>query len=148
MTCDASDENDPVAVARAIYETLAFAPIGLGAKLVDDAPEVVRRVRQELNNARFIGRMAVEQGTARLREQVQQTDRAEVPSAHADLVDAAAGGGPAPSLPIADYDELPAIEIVALLDALTPAERRRIAEHESANRRRRTVLGKIDQLVE
>ena len=32
------DDIDPMVIARAAFETLVFAPIGLGAKLVDDAP--------------------------------------------------------------------------------------------------------------
>lgn len=142
MTDDATDENDPVAIARAVYETLVFAPIGLGSKLVDDAPEVLRRVRQELNNARFVGRMAFEQGASRLREQAQEAGDASRSAGDAEVVDVESE-----ELPITSYDELPAIEIVAMLEALTPAQRRTIAEHESANRRRRTVLGKIDQLA-
>ncbi len=51
-------------------------------------------------------------------------------------------------LPIEGYDELPAIEIVRMLADLTPAQRDVVAEHEMANRRRRTVLGKIAQLAE
>ena len=133
--------TDPAILARAALETLVFAPIGLGAKLVDDAPGAVRRVRQELSNARFIGRLTVEQGTARLRER----------SVEADVSGSADRGGTEAKpdvLPIEGYDELPAIEIVGMLDGLTPAQRTAIADHETAHRQRRTVLGKIAQLAE
>jgi hypothetical protein len=142
-----SDEpaaTDPAVIVRAAIETLVFAPIGLGVKLVDDAPGAVRRVRQELSNARFIGRLTVEQGSARLRDRVAESDR---PGAGVDA-DVSAGEVRLDGLPIAGYDELPAIEIVGLLEALTPAQRAAIAEHESAHRQRRTVLGKIAQLSE
>ena len=133
--------TDPAILARAALETLVFAPIGLGAKLVDDAPGAVRRVRQELSNARFIGRLTVEQGTARLRDRSVESDA----SGSADR-----GGTEAKPdvLPIEGYDELPAIEIVGMLDGLTPAQRTAIADHETAHRQRRTVLGKIAQLAE
>ena len=49
-------------------------------------------------------------------------------------------------LPIANYDSLTAAQIIGLLDALTPTERDRVAEHEKAHRNRRTVLGRVDQL--
>ncbi|MGB3734956.1 MAG: hypothetical protein WA964_08375 [Ilumatobacter sp.] len=143
MPDEPAAETDPVVLARAALETLVFAPIGLGAKLVDDAPAAVRRVRQELSNARFIGRLTVEQGAARLRDRVPATvegargERSEV--ADVATVDV---------LPIEGYDELPAIEIVGMLADLTPAQRDVVAEHEMANRRRRTVLGKIAQLAE
>lgn len=143
MPDEPAAETDPVVLARAALETLVFAPIGLGAKLVDDAPAAVRRVRQELSNARFIGRLTVEQGAARLHDRVPATvegargERSEV--ADVATVDV---------LPIEGYDELPAIEIVRMLADLTPAQRDVVAEHEMANRRRRTVLGKIAQLAE
>ena len=141
-----SDERgatDPAILARAAFETLVFAPIGLGAKLVEDAPGAVRRVRQELSNARFIGRLTVEQGSARLRDRVAES--------HAPAEEERLDGDAAPEefdeLPIGDYDELPAIEIVAMLEDLTPAQREAIAAHETAHRQRRTVLGKIAQLT-
>lgn len=114
-----------------------FAPIGLGAKLVDDAPGVARRVRQELNNARLIGRLAVEQGGNRLRRHSDTTRPA---------VDGDDAGPIEDSFPIEGYDEMPAIDIVALLADLTIAERQIIAQHEAANRQRRTILGKISQM--
>jgi hypothetical protein len=51
-----------------------------------------------------------------------------------------------PPLPITNYDSMTAAQIIGLLDALTPAERNRVAEHEKAHRNRRTVLGRVDQL--
>lgn len=50
-------------------------------------------------------------------------------------------------LPIARYDELKAKEIIDLLDDLEPAELERIRLHEEANRKRKTVLGKLDRLA-
>ena len=142
-----SDEpaaTDPAVIVRAAIETLVFAPIGLGVKLVDDAPGAVRRVRQELSNARFIGRLTVEQGNARLRDRAAESDR----SGAAVDADGSAGEVERDGLPIVGYDELPAIEIVGMLDGLTSAQLGAIAEHESAHRQRRTVLGKIAQLSE
>ena len=51
-------------------------------------------------------------------------------------------------LAIDGYDAMPAIEIVSRLESLSPEQLTAIADHESANRRRRTVLGKIAQLGE
>jgi hypothetical protein len=144
MVSEERAATDPAIIARAAFETLVFAPIGLGAKLVDDAPGAVRRVRQELNNARFIGRLTVEHGTARLRDSVAEHDG----PGGTGIANAAVGEARSDVLPIAAYDELPAIEIVGMLDALTQAQRGVIAEHEAANRQRRTVLGKIAQLAE
>ncbi len=141
MTEEPREDIDPAVIARAAIETLVFAPIGLGAKFVDDAPGALRRVRQELSNARFIGRLTVEQGAARLRERAD-----EQPAGSPRDRDAVEPAGERGTLPIEGYDEMPAIEIVALLETLTTAQREVVAEHEAAHRRRRTVLGKIAQL--
>ncbi|CAN5850798.1 hypothetical protein BH20ACT4_BH20ACT4_09540 [soil metagenome] len=50
------------------------------------------------------------------------------------------------ALPIADYESLAASQVVARLPALGIAELDQVARFEQANRRRRTVLGKVDQL--
>jgi hypothetical protein len=49
-------------------------------------------------------------------------------------------------LALPDYDHLPASQIVAMLDDLISDERDDIEHYERANRGRRTVLGKLDQL--
>ncbi len=144
MSDEPADATDHVIIARAALEALVFAPIGLGAKLVDDAPEAIRRVRQELSNARLIGRLTVEQGAARLRDRMMEHDA----PARADDAGEGVGDVDPGMLAIAGYDQLPAIEIVGKLAALTPAQRKTIAAHETAHRQRRTVLGKIAQLAE
>jgi hypothetical protein len=53
---------------------------------------------------------------------------------------------PGPSLAIQEYDFLAASQIVARLVDLSEAERAAIEAYERANRNRRTVLGRIDQL--
>ncbi len=52
-----------------------------------------------------------------------------------------------PRLPIAGYDDLTAREVIALLDDLTPAQRKRLRTHEVENRNRKTVLAKLDRLA-
>ncbi len=143
----ADEPTDPVVILRAAVETLVFAPIGFGAALVDDAPRAIRRVRQELRNARFIGRLTVEQGAVRHRAEAT-IGRESVGSGSAIIeVDNVVSGEPE-RLAIDGYDAMPAIEIVARLESLTPAQLAVIADHETANRHRRTVLGKIAQLVD
>ncbi len=51
-----------------------------------------------------------------------------------------------PRLPIAGYDDLTAREIVVLLEDLTPAQRKRVRDHETATRSRKTILAKLDRL--
>ncbi len=49
-------------------------------------------------------------------------------------------------LPIANYDDLKAREIIPLLDSLSAGQRDAIRAHEEAGRSRKTVLGKLDRL--
>jgi len=69
----ADDRIEVSAAARAALDVLVFAPLGFGAMLIEDSPAAVRRVRQELSNARFIGRFAVDQGVAEMRSRIEST---------------------------------------------------------------------------
>ncbi len=134
--------------------------------LLDQVPAAFERVRREIVLARFIGKLAVDQGVRELRSRVDEfvggggTPPADRPS---DEVETASDDEavdvtetveqPQPtisvdvsSLALADYDHLPASDIVALLEGLEPAERSAIEAYERAGRHRRTILGKLDQL--
>lgn len=63
-----------------------------------------------------------------------------------DPLASAASAIHADQLVLPDYDHLPAAHIVAKLSSLTQAERDAVEEYETANRHRRTILGKLDQL--
>ena len=60
-----------------------------------------------------------------------------------------AGDGQAESagLPIEDYQSLPASHVVARLERLDRTELDAIRDFEETHRGRRTVLGRIDQLL-
>lgn len=51
------------------------------------------------------------------------------------------------ALPIDQYESLAASHVVARLESLTPDELRTVRSFETSHRGRRTVLGKIDQLL-
>lgn len=53
---------------------------------------------------------------------------------------------PVGPLPIAGYDTLSAQEIVPLLDDLNAPQRARVRDHEEQNRKRKTILAKLDTL--
>jgi hypothetical protein len=50
-------------------------------------------------------------------------------------------------LPIEDYDQLAARQVVDRLDALQPAELRAVRAYESSHRHRQTILRRIEQLL-
>lgn len=129
------------------------------AAVLERVPAVVDRVQREITLARFIGKLAVDQGVRELRDRVESLTapapssnpspptRPEPPLEPIDERAAAGHGTPdADELALVDYDELPASNIVAKLAALEPGEREQIAAYERAGRNRRTVLGKIAQL--
>lgn len=80
-----------------------------------------------------------------------------VPPADRSIIDAAVvEPPPAPSseddrrredLPIEEYESLAASQVAARLDGLSDADLRTIRRFEASHRGRRTVLGKIDQLL-
>jgi hypothetical protein len=125
--------------------------------LLDQVPAAIGRVQREIVLARFIGKLAVDQGAREVRQRIEALLS---PSAeHVGTVEPSSGDSPAPaeatapveridvtSLALSDYDHLPAADIVSKLDALEPDERDAIEAYERSNRHRRTVLGKLAQL--
>jgi hypothetical protein len=127
---------------------------------------LVDRVRRELVLARFIGKLAVDHGLGELRRTVVASLRpvADAEASPTPVTAPAAKVPPAapapPAEPVAattgdpvelalpDYEQLPAAHIVSMLDRLSPAERDAIEQFELTHRRRRTVLGRLDQLRE
>ncbi len=61
--------------------------------------------------------------------------------------EAPVGGAAAETLPLEGYESLAASQVVARLARLSPAELHQIKKFELANRGRRTILGKIEQLL-
>jgi len=123
--------------------------------LLDQVPAAIGRVQREIVLARFIGKLAVDQGAREVRQRIEALLS---PSAE-HVVEPSSGDLPAPaeatapveridvtSLALSDYDHLPAADIVSKLDALEPDERDAIEAYERSNRHRRTVLGKLAQL--
>jgi hypothetical protein len=135
-------------------------------------PALIERARREIALARLVGKFTVDFGFDTLRKRV--VDRVDpitssagggtievlADAVHDDLVVLAPDrSGTAvgvvgdaladldvDDLVLPDYDHLPAAHVVAKLASLTPAERDAVEAYEIANRHRRTILGKIDQL--
>ncbi len=165
-------DGRPTPTERALAAAI-YAPIGLGAKVVDDLPVAFTRARQQLVFARFIGKMAVDQGVRELRDrwddltstapaETAPTDPVDPPADNeldtslrdvsvgetslSDMNTASDDAPQADSLALPDYDQLPASHIVGKLAGLTPDELGAVEAYETAHRHRRTVLGKINQL--
>ena len=166
---------DPAADLERLVAAAVGTPMALGSKLAGSLPATVSRVQQEVVLARFIGKMAVDQGRRELKRRldgdppvdrrhsthsdvsasdaaraadVSSPSAAEPPEAASEIdADVEAEVPSSSDLALADYDQLPASQIVAMLGDLTPAERRAIGDYEAPHRNRRTVLGRLAQLT-
>lgn len=131
----------------------------------DQLPAAVDRVRREIVLARFIGKLAVDQGVREARQRIGALVDSVLPAAAGEPIDVDSAEvppqGPATraderplrssaidpeSLALPGYDHLPASDIVAKLAGLDPDERAAIEAYERHGRGRRTVLGRLEQL--
>jgi len=171
MTTAPSSRPDPLRSPLARLAELALVvPIEVSGRVIDAVPVVVDkvppaadRVRRELVLARFLGKLAVDQGLRELRSRLlpadEEADTAVQPSAiddvevsspparSADGATTRVDGSPsADALALSDYDHLSSAQIVSKLAGLDESELDAIEAYERAGRHRRTILGKIEQL--
>jgi hypothetical protein len=123
--------------------------------LFDQVPVAIDRVRREIVLARFIGKLAVDQGIRELRARLEEANGTRAGSAPDPATPLEDVGPPSREggdeidvtlLALADYDHLPASDVVSKLAGLEPDERDAIEAYELNGRRRRTILGRIEQL--
>jgi hypothetical protein len=123
--------------------------------LLDQVPAAISRVQREIVLARFLGKLAVDQGVREFRQRigslvapvegVEPIEKIETGPAP-DVGVAVDHQLAATTLALADYDHLPASDIVSMLAGLEPNERDAIEAYELQGRHRRTILGKLAQL--
>ena len=97
-------------------------------------------VLKDLENLLGQGRTGIEDRASGARGRAVR--RASPALARADRVRRAAGVGP--SFPVTGYDDLTAAQIQTRLSKLTPAELRKVRDHERRNANRKTVLNAIE----
>lgn len=155
--------------AELALDLFLYAPLGAAVEASKLLPTLARAGREHLDerlpNYRAVGEMAVTQVRRRAESRLGMlglggdTDRTddgageptpatvEPPDVPAER-EPNAPAAPAVDLPIDGYDELSAVQVLPNLTALDTSELELIAAHESAHRSRRTILGRIDQLLE
>jgi hypothetical protein len=120
--------------------------------LLDQVPAAISRVQREIVLARFLGKLAVDQGVRELRQRIESL---AAPDERAEPIETPPASAPGAAidhhidpttLALADYDHLPASDIVSMLAGLEPDERDAIEAYELQGRHRRTILGKLAQL--
>ncbi len=120
--------------------------------LLDQVPAAISRVQREIVLARFLGKLVVDQGVREVRQRIESL---VAPDERADPIETEPASDPgevidhhiaSTTLALADYDHLPASDIVSMLAGLEPDERDAIEAYELQGRHRRTILGKLAQL--
>lgn len=152
--------------AEQLLDLLVYAPVGLAVEMCDRLPELAEKGRERLGPqapaARLIGEMAVNAGRKKFDEMVgnlKQTDTASQtadpasPTAANDRAAeapndraAAATESNSGAEPFSGYDAMTAVEIISRLADLSNVDRAAVRAYELAEKGRRTILGKIDQL--
>jgi len=166
------EHDDKPIVERAI-ELMVYAPIGLAMFARDVGPtllgqfvergkarvdELQKQVENQVLQARIMGQFAVAEGERRIKREVEQRFGREDPvpaprvEAHPAAPTRASGNGSRPKadasgLPIQDYDELSASQVVARLAGLSGEELDAVRVYEESQRQRRTILTRIEQLT-
>lgn len=147
-------------------DLFVYAPIGASIEFWDRMPDLARvgreRVANQAPGARMIGEFAVKAGRSKLDsqfgdatrrgrdalEQIGVLPRRAAESGGEEQPRTPSGGMLASGLAIADYDDLRALDVVSELSTLSSDELGAVRAHEAGARARRTILAKIDQLLD
>lgn len=153
--------SDGKAPLSHVLDVVLYAPIGLFTLAQRELPELIAsgktRVDNQITLAKFIGKMAVRQGTNEFKRRMQNAQDArsaesiELPPVTLVAISASSAQSvprtaTATDLPIEGYDSLAASHVVQRLSSLDGFELEAIRQYEESNRTRRTILGKIAQL--
>jgi hypothetical protein len=160
-----TEKKTPIDQALDLF---VYAPLGLALTAREELPKLVERgrtqVQAQTTMARMVGQFAVSQGQREAEKLVRRfTDppppaspafspQARVSSAGPAKKTPAVspnGNGSGPSadhLAIPGYDSLAASQVVPRLAGLSPEELEAVRAYESATRKRRTILSRIQQL--
>lgn len=128
------DPRGMVMLTRERIEDALNDAVSRGRVTADDAQDLVASLIER-------GRRQTNDVLGELEDLV--SDKADKARAKADKARRAAGMGS--SFPIAGYEDLTAAQVQSRLDGLTPADLRKVRDHEKRHANRKTVLRAIDQ---
>jgi polyhydroxyalkanoate synthesis regulator phasin len=117
-------------------------------RIEDALNDAVSRGRVTADDAQDLVTSLIERGRRQTNDVLGELEdlvshKADRARAKADKARRAAGMGT--TFPIAGYEDLTAAQVQARLDGLTPADLRKLHEHEKRHANRKTVLRAIDQ---
>ncbi len=171
------DEPEGRSLHERLLDLLVFAPAGMAVSAVEELPRLAAKGREHLgvrvNSARAVGQFAVRTGRRELhRRSGGLLGRTPPPGPRREPVPGRAGdrrsyrwgdprapatghatGGnghvpPASTLAIPGFDTLSASQVVQRLDGLDRAELVSVRTYEASTRGRRTILSRVDQLLD
>ncbi|MGA8297359.1 MAG: hypothetical protein WB770_09985 [Acidimicrobiales bacterium] len=146
MADDQSPKDRAKRLADELVDLAIYAPLGAVATLADELPELVRRGRDRFGGqvrlAQMFGKIAAD-SAKRQAEGFVRGRSGPTPSKTAGD----AQSSPTERPPFAGYDGLVATEVISRLEHLAPEALRALRAYEQAHRNRRTVLGRIAQLL-
>jgi hypothetical protein len=160
-----------------LWDLLIFIPAGVAVSAVEELPRLAAKGREHLgvrvNSARAVGRYAVTTGRRELarRSGGLLGGGGARPGAAGRQTTSSSGGGPAAgvaptprprgstargnghvppvsALAIPGFDTLSASQVVQRLDGLNRAELVSVRAYEASTRGRRTILSRVDQLLD
>ncbi|MEO0494905.1 MAG: hypothetical protein AAF081_15975 [Actinomycetota bacterium] len=140
--------NDTDDVTTRLLDAFVYVPLGLALEAKDMLPKLAERGRGQVALTRLAGTVAARRGQS---EAVKLVDdlRSGVEAFFAPgsaAVDRYADDNPSDDhLPIAEYADLTAVEVIPLLAELDDDQLDAIEVFEKANRNRTTVLNRIRQ---
>ncbi len=177
MTEPEGSEPEGRPLSERLWDLLVFVPTGMAVSALEELPRLADKGREHLgvrvSSARAVGRYAVGAGRKELRRRsggLLGGTPAPAPASRA----ARSGGSSAPARPgavserripggtsggnghvpavatlaIPGFDTLSASQVVQRLDGLNRAELVSVRAYESSTRGRRTVLSRVDQLLD
>lgn len=139
-----TDTNDDDFAER-LLDLLVYVPLGLALEAKDLVPKLAERGRGQVALTRLAGTVAARRGQSEAAKVVDDL-RSNVESFFA--AGSAAQERPEPEdpgLPIPEYADLTAVEVIPMLADLDDAQLDEIEAFERANRNRSTVLNRIRQ---
>jgi polyhydroxyalkanoate synthesis regulator phasin len=142
-----------VITAERLQETMDDA-VRRGRVTADDAQDIVTRVvssgrqqtRDLLDEIEVLltrGRGTIEDTARTAAGRARRAPGSDRVLKEVDRARRAAGLGP--SFPITDYENLTAAQVTTRLDDLSPAELRKVRDHEKRNANRKTVLAAVEK---
>lgn len=162
-------QREPRTPIDQFVDLFVYAPVGLAYEYKDVLPKLIKRGKSQVQIARLLGTMAAKQGQRTVESTLDDAVDLATSSVAQGLTEVGARIGLAPDqpssesveeappaesvvdaerpLPIANYDELTAKQIVALLGDLDAEQRARVAVYEAERRARKTVLAKVRALA-